>query len=196
MPPPGPGYLLARLRAATGPEHQAVEREIRLLDEALTLAEYLRCLRRFHGIYHPLEQRLEEVDGLAPYLDLAPRLKTLRLRDDLRVLGVPRPETLPRCPDVPEVPSVGAAFGCLYVLEGATLGGQLISRHVQAVLGVDAETGGSFFRAYGPANGAMWREFCRALDAPALLAPGAAEAAERAAVETFRAFRRWIALEP
>ncbi len=50
------------------------------------------------------------------------------------------------------------ALGCLYVLEGATLGGQVISRHL-AKLGIGPENGGRFFNGYGARTGEMWKSF-------------------------------------
>jgi heme oxygenase len=50
------------------------------------------------------------------------------------------------------------AVGCLYVLEGATLGGQFISRHL-ATLGIGPANGGLFFHGYGAKTGEMWKSF-------------------------------------
>ena len=50
---------------------------------------------------------------------------------------------------IPTPNSDSLAFGCLYVMEGATLGGQVIGRHVRQTLGVTPETGGRFHAAYG-----------------------------------------------
>jgi heme oxygenase len=49
------------------------------------------------------------------------------------------------------------------VLEGATHGGQFISKHTLALLGVTPETAGRFFHGYGERTGAMWRTFGAAL---------------------------------
>jgi heme oxygenase len=50
------------------------------------------------------------------------------------------------------------------VLEGATLGGQLIARHVIPLLGLAPDAGAAFFTSYGAEVGARWRslgEFLR-----------------------------------
>ena len=39
---------------------------------------------------------------------------------------------------LPPLETQADAFGCLYVLEGATLGGRVISRHIERALGLDA----------------------------------------------------------
>jgi heme oxygenase len=51
----------------------------------------------------------------------------------------------------------------MYVLEGATLGGQIVLQHVQPFLGID-HCGATFFASYGERVGAMWRAFCDRLE--------------------------------
>ncbi|TRZ98546.1 MAG: hypothetical protein D4R84_03495 [Rhodocyclaceae bacterium] len=75
--------------------------------------------------------------------------------------------------------------GALYVIEGATLGGQVISRHIQAgQLGVSAEHGGRFFHGYGEQTASRWNEF---LSVAEQACPDAAqrEKAARAALAVF-----------
>ena len=55
-------------------------------------------------------------------------------------------------------------MGCLYVLEGATLGGVVIRRHPEQKLRLGPDNGAAFFHAYGPDTGRRWREFCGALE--------------------------------
>ena len=50
--------ILARLRSETRSEHEAVEYQLGLVDEALTLTQYRRRLEQFWGFYAPLEARL------------------------------------------------------------------------------------------------------------------------------------------
>ena len=58
--------ILARLRSETCSEHEAVERQLGLVDETLTLAQYRRRLEQFWGFYAPLEARLEAGAGTGP----------------------------------------------------------------------------------------------------------------------------------
>ena len=67
--------------------------------------------------------------------------------------------------DLPRVDSVAAAFTCLYVTEGATLGHQVTSRHVRQTIGMTPETRGRFFHGYGDWTGIMWQTFGTALAA-------------------------------
>ena len=52
--------------------------------------------------------------------------------------------------DLPDLQGVQEALGCLYVVEGSTLGGQVIARHLRQTLGVDPRCGGSFFARTRP----------------------------------------------
>lgn len=56
-------------------------------------------------------------------------------------------------------------LGRMYVMEGSTLGGQLLSRHVEQQLGFDPGKGDSYFVGYGEATGERWREFKKLLEA-------------------------------
>jgi len=152
--------ILARLKSETRFEHEAIERALGLIDEGLTLERYRGILERFYGFYAPLEDHLWGVIATTRTFDLAGRRKTPLLRADLESLtGGAGAASLPLCSDLPPHDTVAACFGCLYVMEGATLGGQVISRHVRQVLGVTPELGGRFFHGYGDCTGLMWCAF-------------------------------------
>ena len=76
------------------------------------------------------------------------------------------------------------------MLEGATLGGQIISRHVRRTLGLTPETGARFFHGNGARTADMWRTFRAALDGFAA-DPATADAVVESANATFRSMRRW-----
>jgi heme oxygenase len=160
---------LSRLRLETRGEHEAVERVLDLMSASLTHEGYRQRLQQFYGFYAPLESALQalssqphdEADEAAwsrPVRSaLAARLnKTAHLRQDLQYLGV-MTEALPLCRNLPPVSTPSEVLGCLYVMEGATLGGRIITQHVGAVLGITPATGGSFFEGYGADTGKMWR---------------------------------------
>ena len=80
-----------------------------------------------------------------------------------------------------------AAFlGVLYVLEGSTLGGRLIARHVEPALGLINGRGDAYFRGHGEATGALWRETAEAI---AAVPDVYAEVLIAAALRTFEIFR-------
>ena len=55
------------------------------------------------------------------------------------------------------------AMGLLYVMEGATLGGEHIHARLQKHAWLDSQQGVSFFLSYGTARMERWREFSSAL---------------------------------
>ena len=85
-----------------------------------------------------------------------------------------------------------AGFGCLYVVEGATLGGLA---HPPAgrrgFLGLGPDFGAAFYASYGPDVGRLWREFLARLAETCADEPAAATATE-AALATFAALERWL----
>lgn len=189
MTPAAPGAR-AFLRDATRPLHDRVEAAVDLGARTRSAADYRALVAAFYGLHAPLEERLAALPWDEAGLDFGARRKAPLLRADLRALGLD-PDAVPRCPDLPDAGTVAAGFGCLYVLEGSTLGGQLIARDVEATLGLDAGSGAAFFRSYGADVGPMWRSFTRALDA--YVRTGARrEEAFAAATATFETFERWI----
>lgn len=192
-----PSAILARLKRETQAEHAAIELRVDLPRRTRSAGEYGRLLARFWGFYAPIEERLAARPEWKRYgIDLRPRLKAPALARDLRALGWPADTlaALPRCRDLPAIDSFPRALGCLYVLEGATLGGQLIAREARQALGLSAERGCAFFLSYGENVGRMWRAF------RALLTQAAAAEADDAEIvcgarATFAAFDRWLAQE-
>ena len=157
--------ILTRLRLETRDEHKELERVLDLMDIALTRDVYCRRLVQYYGFYRPLEAALQircalpnagPSGTLSPLATFIPRLnKTRLLSQDLHQLQVPT-EGLPLCRDLPQIETQAEVMGCLYVLEGATLGGRMIGQHVHATLGITSTTGGSFFEGYAGDTGRMW----------------------------------------
>ena len=79
------------------------------------------------------------------------------------------------------------------MLEGSTLGGQIVARHLREQLGMTAQSGGSFFAGRGDAIVPMWRQLKAALSAYGEARSAAVEPAVAAARETFEAFGRAFA---
>ena len=83
----------------------------------------------------------------------------------------------------------------LYELEGATLGGRIITQHVQATLGITPTTGGSFFDGYAEQTGRMWNAMRQILLLGAVDAQ-AEKAMVASATATFAALRNWCESVP
>ena len=126
-------------------------------------------------------------------LDFSERRKVGRLEEDLAALGLGAEEQarIPRCLELPELDSIPRVLGCLYVVEGATLGGQVISRHLLANLGITPESGGAFFAGYGAETGPRWKAFGEAITAAAEKFGGEDEIVA-GATRTFETLERWL----
>ena len=61
-------------------------------------------------------------------------------------------------------PDVYTAAGALYVLEGSTLGGQIILKHLQKTMSPGFK-GSQYFSAYQYKTGSMWKSFLQQLNA-------------------------------
>lgn len=195
--------ILTRLRLETRNEHEAVEQVLDLMAASLTREGYRRRLEQFYGFYAPLEKALllrgkdKSTQSLPPSTGsaLVSRLnKSALLKKDLHRLGIATRD-LPLCPALPPQHTHADILGALYVMEGATLGGRLITQHIRATLGITPNTGGSFFEGYGYNTGKMWQTMRQ------LLVNGASDAStENAivtnAITTFASLRRWCQLSP
>ena len=183
--------VLSVLRAATGEAHQQMEDAVGIERRIGDPAAYRQLLAVFLGFYRPLEARLAGLQGWTQGgIDLIARRKTHWIEADLSALSLTAPTiaALPNCAELPLVgDSLERGFGCLYVLEGATLGG----RHITAALQNSPipTAARRFFASYGPETGTRWREFLAALESRA----GANQSEiVLAARETFTCLHRWF----
>jgi heme oxygenase len=193
--PPSPASLHQQARQGTAAAHAALEQTplMRVMAAgAPSLADYRRYLAWQLRLQGPLEL------ALAPWVPQAWRegrlVKAQWLRSDLSDLsdlsglGQPaapaRPSSLDELPlTPPPITSEAQALGTLYVLEGATLGLQVVHKRLQ--LDHPGRTAVRFMTGYGSDTGASWRRFIERLDrVPEAEWPRAIEAAGA----TFAAF--------
>jgi heme oxygenase len=183
-----------RLRARTSALHERVERTVLRLGLTSNEAGYRRYLEKLFRFHAPLEPELHAVAGLAELgLDLGERSKCEALLGDLGALGVGPRDLGPTtwCEHTPRILDVPGALGCLYVLEGATLGGQVLFRTLAEREPEVMRVASRYLRGYGAGTGQRWRAFLEALgtladDERACLA------AEESACTTFVELERWL----
>jgi heme oxygenase len=87
-------------------------------------------------------------------------------------------------------PGKAVFLGAMYVIEGSTLGGQYIARHVEHALGLFPGNGDAYFRGFGDRTGSMWREFQDALEQ---VNDGDADIVINSAKKMFSMFGEWMA---
>ena len=156
--------ILSTLRTETRAEHERIERIVPLLRPDLTLDGYRAYLRRVLAYYEPLERALRS--GAAPWGLMGAQLVrqgVAALLHDLDVLGSERGDFV--CHRLPALTSPARIWGCLYVIQGSTLGGQVLSRHMKKSLNIEPTTGGAFLWAHGEQTRIVWKTFTAALSA-------------------------------
>ena len=188
-----PDSLHQLLRARTQVAHEHLNQHpllVGLTQPDYPLRSYWLVLSALYHFYRAFEALIESAsDRLKSGFDYAPRRKHGWLHQDLvdsfhidpdDAFWRPRRKFLPiRIEDQAEL------VGALYSIEGASLGGQVISRHIQAGrLGVSAEHGGRFFHGYGEQTTPRWNEYLQFAEASC---PDAAqrEKASHAALAVF-----------
>jgi len=154
--------ILAQLKVRTAHQHQATEETVDLMRDDYTLDDYRNLLKRFYGFYKPFESKMQMALSENPIdLNHSERLNTPKIVKDLRSLGVSDEEisAIEFAEDLPLLDTKENIYGSLYVIEGSTLGGQVISRHLKQKFDLDAENGATFFSGYGKETGKMWNEY-------------------------------------
>lgn len=182
--------VLQQLRTATAVQHTTLEARLPLTHPRLDLGTYKRIIAAYYGFHLPLQQSIERF--LAPQAIDPERQKIPALIKDLHALGLSDAQihALPRCSALPAINSVAALLGVMYVMEGATLGGQVLRRIIADRLGVDADSGGEFLDVYGRDTGRLWKAFLKELadfDTPLHNAE-----VVKAACATFDCFQTWL----
>jgi heme oxygenase len=189
-----PSPLQERLRNETAGLHRQLETQLALLDPHLSIDRYREVLRVFLGFYAPIEVHLGQLAlAVAPPITFPLRARAELLERDLLALGASRGQVaeLARCADLPRLICIEDIAGCLYVLEGACLGGQVIAPVLQRRLGLTRETGASFFIGGAEATSARWRRVLSWLES--LPSAGArSEDIVAAACATFSALGEWV----
>ncbi|UOY03498.1 biliverdin-producing heme oxygenase [Blastococcus sp. PRF04-17] len=182
--------VLRQLRTGTARQHETLERSLDLLDPGLTRARLVEVLARMHGFWLAAEAGLEEWAARHP-ADAAGARWPARRRAGLfahDLLGL-RAQPAHSGPDLAPVAGTDEALGRMYVLEGSTLGGTVIDRHLRALpqfAGVRLRC----FSPYGADTGAMWHAFRRTARGR-VAAGGNAEAMVAGARDTFDALAAW-----
>ena len=180
---------MKKLKEATRDQHEGLENTVDVMRESLTEEDYKRLLLKFYRFYAPVEEAIAKLDWDEVGYSFEARRKVPKLAQDLEYLGAGEElKNLKPWTETPSIEDHASGLGVLYVLEGATLGGQIINRHLREHLGVEPGAGASFFSGYGPKTGEMWKEFAQTVDSYSGEFGGEDKmiAAARAAFDSFR----------
>jgi heme oxygenase len=179
------------LRDATAAPHRALEKRLPFVSVHLDRALYQRLIEAYYGFYFLLERQLDEV-GVLDSASLHERHKLPLLTRDLLALGLTQKQIseLSLCNELPPLENSLQVLGVMYVIEGSTLGGQVLSRIVREKLSIDSDSGGAFLDVYGSETGQMWKRFLALLST--VDEPSQREQVVRSALITFSTFELWL----
>jgi heme oxygenase len=189
----GISLLHQQLKCETAELHLRLEAQLGLLEPELSIHRYQRVLQTFYGFYAPIEVGLVRLTAAAPPLGFPLRARSELIERDLLALGLSWHELaeLPRCTDLPRLSCPEDMAGCLYVLEGACLGAQVIAPALYQRLGVAKGSGASFFVGDAEKTSARWILVLTWIDA--LVRTGArSEDVVASARATFLTLARWV----
>ena len=188
--------LHARLRSATAVVHLELERYLALMAPDVSMGRYKRIIALFYGFYRPLEADLERLSLLAPSRKFPLRARTELLTRDLLALGLEARaiSELPICAALPSLREPEHFAGCLYVLEGASLGGQVITSTLREKLELTDDGGMAFFGGEGAATAARWKCVLEWLERVSLSGLRVDQIVT-SACETFSSLINWIRVQ-
>ena len=159
------------LRTETAKKHEALESSMfvnQIMNNSLDVDDYKKLLTINYIIHQKLENKLANMldTELADELEMDSRLKINALEKDLNYWQIDNLALPPLDFDlyVPEK-NTAEILGALYVLEGATLGGNVIKKHILANPNFkDHENGLNYYGVYGSSLGAKWKSFVTVLN--------------------------------
>ncbi len=185
--------IVEKLRSATRPAHAQLDQQFfPVIQQVKDHEAYVKVLVTFYGFYKPMYVKLDRFLSKVALPLYDERRKPSWLLNDI-ILFTDHYDLM-YCEETPAIRNLYEALGAYYVLEGATMGGEIISKKIVAGLHRNSDTGFSFFNAYGTDNPVMWRKFLSFLENTAFTAEeeaGIIGAAEK----TFTAFKHWINLQ-
>ncbi|WP_343521715.1 biliverdin-producing heme oxygenase [Pedobacter sp.] len=159
------------LRTETAERHKTLESLMfvhEIMNNSLSIDQYKKLLTVNYIIHQKLENTLANMldADTAAALEMNRRLKLSALEKDLNYWGIDN-LTLPGLDFELYLPKKNTAevLGALYVLEGATLGGNVIKKHILANPNFKDQEGGlNYYGVYGDELSTRWKKFVSVLN--------------------------------
>lgn len=153
--------FLQQLRTATTPMHKQLESgklSVNLVKDNVSVSDYTAYLHRMKDIVQFYEEEIFPlVQDVIPAVDT--RRKLHMINTDLAALNKNNQQYHHTYIPFAESTDLAFALGYMYVMEGSTLGGRVILKHIHSKLNIDASNGGMFFTGYKEETGSRWKEF-------------------------------------
>jgi len=162
-----PTTFLQQLRSKTAHSHQLIEQNSMsqsLMSQVVSITQYAQYLKSMYGFLYGFERIVFPLLKHNELLQINDRRKSHLIQADLTLLN--HTAAQPYLNDElfsTQYSTAAAALGGMYVLEGSTLGGKIINRHLSKVLGDSVAGKTTYLTAYAGQTGDMWKVFLQLL---------------------------------
>jgi heme oxygenase (biliverdin-IX-beta and delta-forming) len=159
--------FLQQLRSKTANSHLLIEQNSvskSLMSQSVTTTQYADYLKSMYGFVYGFEKRVFPLLKHHELLQIEGRRKAHFIQNDLALLN--HTAAQPYINDElfsTHYQTALAALGGMYVLEGSTLGGQIINKHLSKILGDSVAGKTTYLTAYAGQTGSMWKIFLQLL---------------------------------
>lgn len=190
--------VMEKLKLETKANHTQTEQVSnmkRLFANDYSLAEYQQHLEKMYGYLTGVEPLLQQAldDELRTVMQA--RSRRVWLKQDLLNFGLTDAQisALPVCTAPAYINSLPHSLGAYYVLEGSSLGGQVICKHLSQHFGEAVTDKLHFYQGHGEQTRGHWQQFAELINArfPDASQPEAAEMV-KAAQLTFDSIADWL----
>ncbi|RLJ33554.1 heme oxygenase [Chryseobacterium sp. 7] len=152
------------LKQNTADYHDAAEKLFnseKIFNKTFTLEDYKKIIHtNYLMLLHSEDQIFSNLsDKYAEKLQLDARKKLSLIEKDLKSLSLENQKVSHTL----EFSNEHEALGAMYVIEGSTLGGNVIAKQLSKTEGFDEVTF-NFFGCYQESTGSMWKNFKEVLD--------------------------------
>jgi heme oxygenase len=152
--------FLQSLKSGTADLHRQTESSrlsVALMSENLSEKIYSDYLLRMKDIVEYYEAMVfPSLTNIIP--DIEQRRKLQLIKNDLAFLQVDTAENSVQF-SLPPASSTSHLLGYMYVLEGSSLGGALIYKHVSSKINISEQEGGEYFTCYQSQLSSKWKSF-------------------------------------
>lgn len=152
------------LKQNTASYHDAAEKlfnSAKIFNKTFTLEDYKKIIHtNYLMLLHSEDKIFEELKDYSEKLKLSDRKKLPLIEKDLKSLLLEKSVADHEL----ELISQHEALGAMYVIEGSTLGGNVIAKQLSKTEGFDGVTF-NFFGCYHENTAAMWKNFKETIDA-------------------------------
>lgn len=160
--------FIQNLRTATADCHKRLELNslsLALLSDNVNGKIFCKYLVRLYSFVKGFEQYVYPILS-HHFLNINDRKKAFFIEEDLKAfnIAIDKDTLFEEAFFSITYPDVYVAAGALYVLEGSTLGGQIIMKHLQKAM-PRGFANSAYFSGYQQKTGSMWKEFLQQLTA-------------------------------